>query len=95
MNVSEQVMESIIYDSRCWMSDLAFRAAPPIGGPSCFNSRNVGSAAAEIVSKLKLLVNNIQHEEVATFNKFLTGVHQYTCSVATDTDVNGNKLETL
>ena len=33
---SEQVITSIIDDSRCGMSDLAFRTAPPIGGPPCF-----------------------------------------------------------
>ena len=33
---SEQVIASIIYDSRCGMSDVAFRTAPPIGGPSCY-----------------------------------------------------------
>ena len=31
---SEQVIASIIDDSRCGMSDVAFRVAPPIGGPS-------------------------------------------------------------
>ena len=33
---SEQVIASIIYDSRCGMSDVAFCTAPPTGGPSCF-----------------------------------------------------------
>ena len=35
MNVSEQVIASIIYDSRCGMNYVAFRTAPPIGGLSC------------------------------------------------------------
>ena len=25
------------YDSHHWMSDVAFRTAPPIGGPFCYN----------------------------------------------------------
>ena len=34
---SEQVIDSIICDSRCGVSEVvAFRIAPPIGGPSCF-----------------------------------------------------------
>ena len=33
---SEQVVPSIIDDSRRGMSDIAFRTAPPIGGLSCF-----------------------------------------------------------
>ena len=32
---SEQVTASIKYDSSCVMSDVVFRAAPPIGGYSC------------------------------------------------------------
>ena len=32
---SQKVITSIVYDSRCWMSDVAFRTTPPIGGPSC------------------------------------------------------------
>ena len=31
----KQVIASIIYDSRCGISDVAFCIAPPIGGPSC------------------------------------------------------------
>ena len=31
----EQVIASIICNSRCRMSDVAFRTAPPIGGHSC------------------------------------------------------------
>ena len=34
---SEQVIASIIDDSRCGMSDVVFHTAPPIGGLSCFN----------------------------------------------------------
>ena len=37
MNVFGKVIASIIYDSRCGMSDVAFCTAPPIGGPSCSN----------------------------------------------------------
>ena len=33
---SEQVIESIIDDSRCGMSGVAFRTAQPIDGLSCF-----------------------------------------------------------
>ena len=35
--ISEQVITSIIEDSRCGMSDVAFRTAPPLGGLSCFH----------------------------------------------------------
>ena len=35
---SEQVIASIIDDSRYWMNDVAFRTAPPIGGLSGGNS---------------------------------------------------------
>ena len=35
----EQMIASIIYDSRCVVSDVAFRTAPPIGVPSCFLQR--------------------------------------------------------
>ena len=38
---SEEVIASIIYDSRCWMSDVAFRTTPPIGLPSCLISRKL------------------------------------------------------
>ena len=31
------MIASVIYDSRCWMSDVAFRTGPPTGGPSCAN----------------------------------------------------------
>ena len=33
---SEQVIASIIFDSRCGMSGIVFRTAPRTGGPSCF-----------------------------------------------------------
>ena len=33
---SEQVIASIVDDSRCGMSNIAFRTAPPIGGLSCW-----------------------------------------------------------
>ena len=33
---SQKVIASIVYDSCCGMCDVAFRTAPPIGGPSCF-----------------------------------------------------------
>ena len=32
---SEHVIGTIIYDSRCELSDVANRSASPIGGPSC------------------------------------------------------------
>ena len=38
---SEQAIASIIDDSRCGMSDIAFRAAPPIGGLSCYVTEQV------------------------------------------------------
>ena len=44
---SEQVIASIIYDSRCGMSDAAFRTAPPIGEPSCLN---FGNCQPEVIS---------------------------------------------
>ena len=33
---SEQLIAGNIYDGRCDMTDVAFRTASPIGGPSCF-----------------------------------------------------------
>ena len=41
---SEQLIASIIYDSRRGMCDVAFRTAPSTGGPSC------GTAGADVVS---------------------------------------------
>ena len=35
---SQNVIGSIVNDSRCRMRDVAFRTAPPIGDPSCFLS---------------------------------------------------------
>ena len=32
---SQKVIASIVYDSRCGMSDVAFCTAPPLGGASC------------------------------------------------------------
>ena len=35
---SEQLIASITHDSRCGMSDVAFRSAPPIGGLFCLKA---------------------------------------------------------
>ena len=40
---SEQAIASIINDSRCEMSDDAFRTAPPTGGLSCFEDLEIFS----------------------------------------------------
>ena len=42
---SEQVIASIIDDSRCGMSDVAFRTTPPIGGPSCLKNMLIDIAS--------------------------------------------------
>ena len=44
---SEQVIAGIIDedDSRCGMSDVAFRTAPPIGEFSCFNISETNRAS--------------------------------------------------
>ena len=45
LTFSEQHIASIIYDTRCGMTDVAFRTAPPIGGPSCYWDGIVGGIA--------------------------------------------------
>ena len=50
---SEQVIASIIYDSRGGMSDVAFRTAPPIGEPSCLNFYTCQpEVASDVISTL-------------------------------------------
>ena len=44
------MIASLIYDSRRGMSDVAFRTAPPSGGPSCwvmFGSRFLDNGFAD------------------------------------------------
>ena len=44
---SEQVIPRIIYDSRCGISNVAFRTAPSIGGPSCVSSHKLDDIRGE------------------------------------------------
>ena len=48
---AEQVIASIIDDSRCGMSNMAFRTAPPICGLSCSNFDVVSYSCSSINSK--------------------------------------------
>ena len=55
MNIFGKVIVSIIYDSRCGMSDVAFRTAPPTGEHDNFLPEvaiDVMSSEAEQLAKL-------------------------------------------
>ena len=54
---SEQVIASITFDSRCGMSDVAFRTPLPIGGPSCPKNQcpMIGDKIWELVESSHIL----------------------------------------
>ena len=52
---SEQVMASIINGSRCGRSDVAFRIAPPNGGPSCYKNTKMPNITNPIEPEVNII----------------------------------------
>ena len=85
MNVFEQVIASIIYDGRCGMTDVAFRTAPPIGGPSCCHSTKFKVLSGGLspsfedfedfwMGVVTLRICNFKDFEIAAYLHFVGGI---------------------
>ena len=66
---SQKVIVSIVYDSRRGMSDVAFRIAPPIGGPSCFSTDSM-----HISQDVKNYFASFRHRINSGWDKILTKI---------------------
>ena len=64
-----------IYDSRCGMSDVAFRTIPPIGGPSC-SSDFLIDFAVQIYAPTSTYDNDLVEEFYEQFESTKTSLYK-------------------
>ena len=80
MRVQQWAIASIIDDSRCGTSDVAFRTAPPVGGLSCFKGRHGYQFVHHVVCLIVVHLNHICTISTRCRSSFKSG-NQVVCFV--------------